>query len=308
MPDERWNYIPLSDGVCYNDDDRKVIVNGVVILFIALCGFGVQSLAADGPEAARTARVAADRPGPENTGLSDRSLLRTPEDGATVEQDGATIENRHFTGTVHVKADDVTFRNCFFELPVREDGPAYGLRASYKRDDGTRYAGLVVEDCEFTGGRSCGIWGSNLTIRRCHFHDIGGDAVKMHARNLTMTDCYVARLGTLEGAHADGVQVRKGDNVVLRGNFFDMPIGVEGTRSNACVFLQSAEGPVTNVLIEGNWFNGGNYTIHADAGVTGLVVRGNRFGRDCRYGVKNLNGAEVRWEGNRWMESGEPIP
>ena len=47
-------------------------------------------------------------------------------------------------------------------------------------------------------------------------------------------------------------------------------------------------------MIEGNWFNGGNYTIYLRGkGVygapTSVTIRDNYFGRDYRYGIRSFS-------------------
>lgn len=232
------------------------------------------------------------RPGAETTGPTVSSSQMRTVSGFYATQNGAVYENLIITGTVTIKADNVTFRNCIFRVSGH-----YAVKAT----DET-YSGTLVENCELTGALSAAVVGSNFTLRNSELHHMAADAIKAKW-NATIEGNWIHHLGMSEGAHADGIQVRKGGNIVMRGNFFDMPKGVEGTRSNACIFLQSADGPVHGVIIEGNWLNGGNYTIHADSGVTGLVIRDNYFGRDNKYGVKSLNGAETTWKNNVWWDT-----
>jgi polygalacturonase len=110
-----------------------------------------------------------------------------------------------------------------------------------------------------------------------------------------------------DGSHADGVQISAGANIVIRGNFFDMPVKVDGTNSNAAIFAKEDFGQIDNVLIERNWMNGGNYTLFITTKdgdpCTNVVVRDNLFGRDYRYGAKTIKGDTNIWENNRWWDT-----
>jgi hypothetical protein len=121
------------------------------------------------------------------------------------------------------------------------------------------------------------------------------------------------------GSHADGVQIgwggdaangRYAENFVFRGNYFDMPIPLPGTASNAALFINPYNGDqkLNNLLIEGNWLNGGNYTIYVLGNSTNVVIRNNFFGRNYRYGVKSIYAPNVVWENNRWMDDNTLIP
>jgi hypothetical protein len=65
------------------------------------------------------------------------------------------------------------------------------------------------------------------------------------------------------------------------------------------------------VLIEGNYLNGGSYTVYARnnntlGAPTDVTIRGNAFGRDYLYGILSADG-EVTWEDNTWVDTGQEI-
>ena len=82
------------------------------------------------------------------------------------------------------------------------------------------------------------------------------------------------------------------------------------TTSNAALFINPYNGDqkLNNLLIEGNWLNGGNYTIYVLGNSTNVVIRNNFFGRNYRYGVKSIYAPNVVWENNRWMDDNTLIP
>ena len=240
--------------------------------------------------------VSGDKPGPDNTGPSNPTLLKAYTGPMTITQNGAVIENAIINDQLTIEANNVVVRN--FKITT---GSAYGIRATSGK------TGIIIEDGEISGATSKGIWGEGLSARRLNIHHIGNDGFYGDNLGMTVENNWIHHLGTASDAHADGIQMRIGSNYIIRGNNFDMPKGVSGTKSNSPVFAQSAEGPVNNVLIEGNWINGGNFGIHMDDGVTGMVIRNNLWGNDCKYGLISLNGGNPIWENNRWEATGEII-
>jgi hypothetical protein len=238
------------------------------------------------------APAAGERPGPGNTGPSAPALLAASGSIATT-RDGQVIENVSVTGTITVRHNNVTIRN------FRVDGNGAWYPVVYEAGR----SGLVLEDGEVSDYDSAAVGGnfSDYTARRLDVHDSHGDGLKADT-NVLIESCWVHHLGTAAGAHADGVQVSSGSHIVIRGNFFDMPSGVSGYASNAAVFTGRDFGPIDDVLVEGNWLNGGNYTLFIDA--TNVVVRDNLFGRDYQYGLRaTYPGSSYTWTNNRWWDT-----
>ena len=157
------------------------------------------------------------------------------------------------------------------------------------------------------------ITGSPSTITNCPRLSVsytGGDGTKLSS-NVLLEDCWVHHLGMSEGAHADAVQIRGGTNIVIRSNFFDIPKPtVSPYSSNACLMMDSGESPLSNVLVEGNWLSGGNYTIYltpgADPhGVSDITLSNNRFTRHFLYGPLNAKWKGAVISGNVWEDTGE---
>jgi hypothetical protein len=250
-----------------------------------------------------------ERPGPENTGPSDPSLLRASGNvtvtsnwsggGSGTVADPFIVENLDIDGSLNITVSNVIVRN--FRVT---SGARYPVQVNY--DDVTN---VTIQDGEVIGSVNSStlvIVRHGATLRRLRLHESGGDAVKTQGNNVLMEGCWAYHLGMAEGAHADGVQIRKGMNLTFRGNFFDMPVNQSGYRSNAAFMIQVADGPIDGILIEGNWMNGGNYTIFSEG--ENVVIRDNFFGHDYRYGVVRVSGDGTTWENNRWWDTGEVIP
>lgn len=238
----------------------------------------------------------AGKPGPSNTGPSDLSLL-VPSDSITVSAEGAVIENVDVNGLIKVQADNVTLRN------FRISGDrTYSVRTY----DST---GLVMEDGEIRDSISSGILGGNFEARRLEIHETQSDAVKAQS-NVLMEACWFHHLGKADGAHADCVQIRGGSNFVFRGNFFDIPVPPpDPYSSNACLMTDSGQSPLSDLVIEGNWLSGGNYTIYVTLGsgaygVSGVTIKDNRFTRHFRYGPLRDKAAGTVISGNVWDDTG----
>ena len=240
------------------------------------------------------------KPGPHNTGPSDPSLL-VPSGTITADVDGMVIENVDVNGIIRIEADNVTIRN----FRINAGGNSYGIHCTF----GT-YTGTVMEDGEIHNVDSSALIGRNFTARRLNIHHSGGDGIKAEG-NVLVEGCWIHHLGMNPGAHADGNQTRNGSNIVFRGNNIDMPEGLTGFRTNAAFIIQDETGPVSNFLIEGNWLNGGNYTImlanEQYGGPSNITILNNRFGRDYRYGTLTLDGLSVVASGNVWDDTGAPM-
>ncbi|MEM1448998.1 MAG: LamG domain-containing protein [Planctomycetota bacterium] len=249
-----------------------------------------------------------EKPGPHNTGPLSDNL--TPMDGYTIREDGTTLENVAINGPIRIEADNVTIRN--FRLDG--GGATFGI---YSREGGVN---LLIEDGEIVNCSAAGIAGRHWTARRLNIHEMGSDGVKCDGTNI-VENCWIHHLGRDPGAHADGNQTRGGGgchNIVIRGNNFDMPIpdGPNGPgppyASNATLFISTAVGTTDNVLIEGNWMNGGNFTVYLRDKQRGygppsnVTMINNRFGRDYRHGVLvNDPGLGAIISGNVWDDTGE---
>ncbi|MDP6938105.1 MAG: LamG domain-containing protein [Planctomycetota bacterium] len=245
-----------------------------------------------------------DKPGPNNTGPSDESLL-VPSGGMNITVDGTLIENVDISGSVKINANNVTIRNFRID---GGGGSLYGIQLM----PGT--SGTLIEDGEIIEISSAGIYGGGFTARRLNIHESGHDAIKSRSNSL-VESCWLHHVGLTPGAHADGNQTRVGSNITFRGNFFDMPIDIGGGyKSNSNSINQAELGDVTNLVMDGNWFNGGNYTVYfaakgkyGDYKVTNCQLINNRFGRDYRFNTLRVVGevTNLLVDGNVWDDTGD---
>ncbi|MBX2849586.1 MAG: right-handed parallel beta-helix repeat-containing protein [Acidiferrobacterales bacterium] len=237
-------------------------------------------------------------PGPNNTGIT---LPLTASDSITVSIDATLIENLDIKGCVNVRANNVVIRNVRINC-----SSFYGINIS------SGYTGTLIEDVEIFGMLSAGILGSDFIVRRANIHDSGSDAVKPY-RNAVIESSWFHRLGTIVGSHSDGVQMVSGGNVTIRGNNIDMPYDLAGFTNSQCMIIQTNNGPIDDVLIEGNWLNGGGYCVQINdqakgyGAPTNVRIIDNKFGRDCQFGILRFRDSAPLLSGNVWRESDESI-
>ena len=235
------------------------------------------------------------KPDATNTGPTNASIL-TPSGSITVTVAGTVIQNVSVTGTIVIKAANVTIKN----FKIDAAGGTYGVQVVS--------GSVTLQDGEIINAMGGAVFGNNWTALRLNVHQMGSDAFDGGGNN-TLQDCYIHDIGMSPGAHADGIQLNNGDHIVIEGNNFDTPwwnqVGSQVYRTNSCIFLN---GYVYNYLdgtvIDGNWFNGGNYSIYA-LGQTNTVVSNNVFGEDYQYG--DVTGNVATWTGNTDALTGKPV-
>jgi hypothetical protein len=241
------------------------------------------------------------KPGPSNTGPNNPGILSSVG-SLTITTNGALIENVYVTGGIFVKADNVTIRN----FKIDATGNSFGINAHFG------HTGTIIEDGEIFNPSVDGLYGTGYIARRLNIHDCTGDGFK-HEGDGRIESSWVHHVGLGAGAHADGVQIGIGANIVIDGNFFDMPFGEAGANSNSSVIVKTDFGDIDNVTIQNNWCNGGNFTIFVRHGTnfgvpTNVRILNNRFGRDYQFGLFSFDSPDPELSGNVWDDTGDPVP
>lgn len=242
-------------------------------------------------------------PTAETTGVPEGVKL-TQSKGMTITEPGTVVEAKHIRGTVTIAADDVTIRNSIVE--VATDG--YPIKV----DKGV--TGALIENVEVDNLNSTGIgifFKGAGTVRGANIHS-AEDGIRIEADDVTVEGTLIHDLHRMKGGHHDSLQIRKGDDITLRGNNFQAYRADTKDPMNAAIQIGSLLGddPISNLVVEDNLFNGGNYTINGGSGgaVDSASYSGNHFGRDFRYGaVGNMNDASKWDDTNVWHDTGEPV-
>jgi len=229
----------------------------------------------------------------------------------TITVDGTIVDGHTYTSQVSVVAHDVTLRNCTFLV---SNNAWYGVtNVSNDSQGNPRSTNLLVENCTFRGSLSAAVYVQYARVLNNDIQECFADAIKISTKgNCRIMGNYIARLGMSVGSHADGLQMTGGSNVLIAYNHFDMPVSfadANGYNSNACIILQSQLAPIERILIWGNHFEGGNYTLyineHSSSGgipsPTRMRLNYNTFGTDYRFGPLHWDyDPLIQVNGNLW--------
>ena len=180
---------------------------------------------------------------------------------------GTVIDGLHVTGSIQVRADDVTIRN------TKVDDTIWN-----QESDRVQYSGLLIEDTEVgpdqgVSSSSDGAIGtSGYTARRVEIHGFT-DGFRVAGPNVRIEDSFVV-LSELAGGcpHLDGIQgYGGGANVVVHHNTID----ARGSCSTSAVFMAEAS---PHIDLRDNLLLGGAYSIHLNQYEvpTVFAVHGNR--------------------------------
>ncbi|MDQ4034005.1 MAG: carbohydrate-binding protein, partial [Actinomycetota bacterium] len=195
-------------------------------------------------------------PDSSTTGVP-KSVELAPSGSLTVSEDGAVVESRKITGTVTVKANDVVIRKTLIE----SDG-LYAIKIM------PGYRNLVVEDTEIDGGGvgSAAVCCSNYSLLRVDIHDVT-EGPRLGS-NTAVEDSYIHHLHRCDSCHIDALQTTGGTDITIRRNNLQAYNPTTGYLMNAAYQFGTTQGPVTDVLVEDNFMNGGNYTVNGGGGGT----------------------------------------
>jgi hypothetical protein len=217
----------------------------------------------------------------------------------TVDQPGSVIEGLRVSGHITIRADDVVVRDTL----VLGGGAHYPIRVA------SGVSNALIEHVEVDNGQGgIGIFfnGGSGTVRAANVHS-SLDGIRIQANNVTIEDSYVHDLVRQAGGHHDTIQIRSGDDVTIRGNTLLPYVASTGDPMNAAIQIGSLQrGPLERLTVEGNYMDGGNYTIHGADGIGSGTFVGNVFGPHARYGIRSGMSDAIVWEGNTMDGTGEP--
>lgn len=254
------------------------------------------------------------KPGPGNTGVPPGTKLKVVTGDQTYDTPNQVISGLDIRGFVTVTARNVTIQNS-----IIRGGPNPPCNSSVLFIKGS----ATIKDSEIDPSHPnpCldGIWAANATLLRMDIHG-AVDGVKAYD-NVTLLDSWVHDLSRFASdpnqgggpTHNDAVQTYEGNrNITLRHNNLDL----DAEDNAAYQVTQDGGQRATDLRIEDNWLDGGGCTLNfAHKGgptpMTGIVVTGNRFGRDSAYGCPILVSTQTvlsRNSGNVFADDGRPIP
>jgi hypothetical protein len=237
-------------------------------------------------------------PTPATTGVPAGVTLR-PSGSLVITQPGTVIDGLDISGTVEVRADNVTIRNS------RITGSGSHIVRVYKDGSGRNFQNLLIEDTRIRGVGDCeaAIAFSDYTARRVFITGCA-DGAKAGG-NTTIVDSLIAFRYKVSdpdnsggGTHNDGIQSSGGQNIVIRHNTI-----LGAYQSSTSAVKVTAEGQdLTNVLVESNYLSGGAFTLYTTQKsyrASGILVRNNVFEvGSSLFGEVSDSAADSTYSGN----------
>lgn len=203
------------------------------------------------------------------------------------------IENYDFTSAPSFDAGPnatsfLGVRNCTFP----GNGGTFGAQARASSAAARRGGTVLFIDCDLRAGATNGIVFSNWYAIRCRVQgataggqDLGRINGKCYIEGCTYYN-HLRRAGG--GVHGDVVQAQSGNGTIIRDSWFRA--GDDTDFMNTCVACYADTGPISNVLVEDCYVNGGNYSIAADPKTNSITnIKANRviFGGFNNFGPSN---------------------
>jgi hypothetical protein len=207
------------------------------------------------------------------------------------------IENEEIYGTVTIEAPGVIIRNSWIY--------SEGFWTVWAPAGFLTIENSVIGHPDHINQR--GIGGDNITMRAVEIHHVE-DGVKIGS-NSTYEGLYIHDLRAPgPDGHTDAIQDDGGaHDSVVRGSYIESEI----PGGTSAILIKSDAGLGHDLLFEGNYINGGAYSFYSRDGGHGvpynITVRNNRFGRDYFYGLFDVDGDGVTFEGNMWDDTSEPV-
>lgn len=242
-------------------------------------------------------------PGANNTGWKPTGVTLTPlactaNGELRLDKPGTVITGRDINCNVYVTASNVT---------IRKSRISSSADWAVRTDDST--TGFRIEDTEIAGKPGCkaALTFAHWTAYRLNIHGCG-DGVRAEEQTL-LQDSWIHDFwdGYQNGVqvdtpHHDGVQGTGGSGVTIRHNRIDNP-----NNQTSCILIGGEFGSPSNILIENNYLNGGNFTIYLDPKGSNRRIVDNTFTRNYVYGTSRLDG-QYAWTGNRYTDGAEVTP
>lgn len=287
------------------------------------------------------------KPDTSTTGVPDGTVLAQVNGDIVVTAPNTLIDAREVFGFIRVNANNTHVTR------TRVHGRGTGFVQSALILIAPGVTGTVIEDCEIACDNpqywQNGIAGSDFTARRCDMHDTI-DAFDVDAGNVLIESCYIHELTFRSDdkdhandkfhpywTHNDGVQIKGGTNTTIRGCNFSTYVSLQSgtTPTDRLHDLQSGwnnygasitcspdKGEITGLLVELNWFDGGDTNFQDNyspsAAFTLGTMRYNRFGndqhvypgtKDSRYQIRFAAGITIDGlQTNYWDPKSATVP
>jgi hypothetical protein len=252
------------------------------------------------PVAGHGARSASEFPNAAGTGVPAGVILRA-SGPLTITTPGTAISGLDISGCVDVAASGVTITNS--RIRCATNGSAVDVLSGSVKIVNSEIDGLGTTD-------QC-IGFDNFTLVGV---DIYGcqDGIKLGSNDV-VENSYVHNLARGDGSHNDAIQTVGGHNDVVRHNTLMAYNAATDDPMNAAIQTGHLNNPLTNVVIDDNYMDGGNYTVNAGSQstdgnrISGYVFTNNVFGPDARYGPVAELGDGISFDSSNVWTNGSPV-
>jgi hypothetical protein len=222
----------------------------------------------------------------------------------TVTKDGARFSRLDIRDCVDIEANDVVITQSVIHC----DRAAAAVRIA------AGAKGAVLDQVEIDGGGSTSscIAPQDFTIEQSNLHDCV-DGVDFSSK-VVIDDCYIHDLARTPGSHNDSLQTLGGADDLIEDNTLQAYRADTNDPMNSAIQTGHLNTPLSDVTVEHNYMDGGNFTVNAGAtstnghAITGYVFKDNVFGRHFRYGpVQAVGPGTIFDASNVWFDDGQPV-
>ncbi|RCK68252.1 hypothetical protein DT076_16515 [Desertihabitans brevis] len=288
-------------------------------------------------------------PGPGTTGVIDETTLTLYNGGQNFNPSGSapeTFEGYRYQGMVYLNCSNKTFRNCLFEGPASPTGAI--VQGNYDASSGNTFEdctfrprtandvvncvqgrGLTLRRCDISGGvdgagatRGSTSLRSDVVVEQCWIHDLlyyrpsdthadgqtHSDAIQWHG-GLGLT----VRYNRIEGFSPSPDANRPDDGAGGGAPFYPLNVIMSLLMVNG-----TASAPTGELLVEGNWMDGGFVLINAQQTANCLTtgpnrIIGNRFGDAVGYTspvphiLSTRSDKQIEFTGNTHWDKAIPL-
>lgn len=255
-------------------------------------------------------RAGARKPSASSTGVPAGTKLRIHRGNIVVTKAGTRLDRLDIRGFVLVKASNVVISRSVVRGGTNPK-TAQGVITNYGHKN------LLITDTDIRTDHPSvyldGIKGWNFTARRVHV--VGGvDSIKIHGDNVTVADSLLENTKWYANdpyqnggpTHNDNIQILKGKNLTITGNT------IRGAQ-NFAVLGAANLGHVPNLMVKGNWLDGGHCTLKLQTmrgqSLTATVAD-NKFGpnRAVAYcPIQALPEVKLTARNNVSEQTGKPV-
>lgn len=222
-------------------------------------------------------------PGPSNTGVPAGTQLTVWDGPLTITEADAHIDGLEIRGLVTIKAPNVLITNSRILGPATPPPADRGL--IQVADAGVS---VTVQDSEvfaqYPSYRLRGVIGKNFTLIRVNMHHvidqmiITGDNVLVQDSWLHDNTYYLQDPNyNNTPSHDDNAQISIGKNLRFLHNT------MQGTH-NAAIQITQDRGPVTDIVVQGNFIDNGACSINiaekSYGPIKGMTIKDNVFGNN----------------------------